>query len=387
MRAIKSPKRVLYHLQRRRRWLKDIHLGEVIDAYRSYRRFISFSPTEKTILIVEPNEYHAEILPGYVKYFQDLGFKVVLITRKENLDSLLFSRFIDAWLPRIHCMNPFFMKASLNSKKISEYELVFISSNIFGEKNGYWGSYFQYLNNTPKGRNGYLTVEHSLGFMPESPHEIVDRTRIVMLTRCERNGFVYPMVNPHYFGNVKMTKLNKERVFITVGAVNSRNRDFSGLVLAVNKLVADGISNFTVLVVGRISDNYNDARLPSQIKLLGHANFHDLYKLMEKADFFLMLLDADNEGNRRYLDGETTGSRQLILGFAKVPLIQKEFAKAYGLTGNNAIIHQDNRLDIPMKKAINLSDEEYNEKRKNLLMLSEQIYQESLDNLKERVCY
>ena len=42
---------------------------------------------KRTVLIFEPNRYHFECLPGYAKYFIDLGYNVDILSRKFGFDS------------------------------------------------------------------------------------------------------------------------------------------------------------------------------------------------------------------------------------------------------------------------------------------------------------
>ena len=42
---------------------------------------------KKTVLIFEPNNYHFECLPGYTKYFIDLGYNVDILSLNNSLDS------------------------------------------------------------------------------------------------------------------------------------------------------------------------------------------------------------------------------------------------------------------------------------------------------------
>ena len=43
-----------------------------------------FKPRKNSVLLIEPNPYHGEIQPGFVKYFQDLGYNVDIFMRLEN---------------------------------------------------------------------------------------------------------------------------------------------------------------------------------------------------------------------------------------------------------------------------------------------------------------
>jgi hypothetical protein len=55
---------------------------------------------ERSVLIVEPNAYHGEILPGLAKYFQDLGFNVDLFLRSRNVADSAFCAYPQDKLPR-----------------------------------------------------------------------------------------------------------------------------------------------------------------------------------------------------------------------------------------------------------------------------------------------
>ena len=39
---------------------------------------------DKTVAIIEPNPFHAETIPGYIKYFIDLGYNVDVFLTIEN---------------------------------------------------------------------------------------------------------------------------------------------------------------------------------------------------------------------------------------------------------------------------------------------------------------
>jgi len=106
---------------------------------------------------------------------------------------------------------------------------------------------------------------------------------------------------------------------------------------------------------------------------------------MEKADFFLTLLDPENKENRKYLSESSTGSAQLILGFIKPCLINEEFANAYKFNENNAITYKHNNLAEAMQAAILLKAYEYKKMQSELKILADNVYTESLNNLKTTI--
>jgi hypothetical protein len=106
---------------------------------------------------------------------------------------------------------------------------------------------------------------------------------------------------------------------------------------------------------------------------------------LDDADFFLPLLDPDNPGHRRYLSGETTGSRQLILGFGVVPVINEVFADAYRFDETNAVLYPAKDLAGAMLRSIRMSPDEYAQRRGGLAKLAEEVRRESLRNLADRL--
>jgi hypothetical protein len=107
---------------------------------------------------------------------------------------------------------------------------------------------------------------------------------------------------------------------------------------------------------------------------------------MRKSDFLLSLLDPDNPDHNRYITLGTSGSFQLIYGFSKPCLIAEKFAAVYGFSSENAVVYKENKeLGAAMLKAMDMKEDEYGSIRKNLIALSDDIYQRSLENLKRAV--
>lgn len=63
-------------------------------------------------------------------------------------------------------------------------------------------------------------------------------------------------------------------------------------------------------------------------------------------------------------------------------LIHEKFANIHGFNDNNSILYDSNdELMNSMKKAINLSNNDYSELQKNLKIFSNSLYEKSLNNL------
>jgi hypothetical protein len=382
--VLKQPRRGVDYMAQVWKRIAAFQWRESIESVKSMYRFMRQEVPANSVLIVEPNMFHGEILPGFCRYFQELGFNVTLLVRRENFHSGIFCRYPNG--PRIFCFGKLGMKLALKSKRVSKFRMVLLTSTIFAEKYIFFGFYFDYLGFAPRSNNGYLVIVHHFPeVLPLIESGAIDMKRILLLSNYRDNKYTVPMLNPHYFGLVKHPDRHETARFITVGTISSRNRNFSLLISSVNQLLSKGIRNFEIVVVGRGVTRDPSMKLPENVIILGELSFKDLFNKVEDSDYFLPLLDPRCEGHRRYLAGETTGSRQLILGFAKVPVIHELFAIAYNFTANNSFLHGDDGLAAAMEQAIHASREQYKRMQADLLALARQVHDESLYNLRTKL--
>lgn len=353
------------------------HWPEVLLGVFSFLRLLRLRVDSKTVLLVEPNPYHSEILPGFCKYFQDLGYEVVVFCRHANVRDDAFCR--SPARPRRLVFSPTTMRWALRRRKVGSFDFVLFTSNqFFSQDVRFWGEYIVYLGFVPRPRYGVFYVEHT--FHPERKGLVNDTRDLFLLTSDCHNGLSLPMLNPHYFGDVKQTSLNKgKRIFISVGGITSKNRNTTLLFDAVREL--EKRYAFEVWLVGFAKESSLLESLPGSVRILGRLPFEEMFQCIEKSDFFLPLLDPANDSQRRYLRGKSSGSRQLILGFAKVPVIHSAFAKAYGFSERDSILHGEGGFAEAMERALALSEDEYASRRKGLQALAAAVYQESLANL------
>ena len=330
---------------------------------------------ENSVLIVEPNPYHGEILPGFVKYFRELGFSTDLLLRNENNVDDIFCRFENK--PKVINGTAEELRNILKKDTISQYEYVFLSSSAFWEADFFIGSYINYLGFIPKAKNGIMMIEHHIEpYLQEYNEEEYLRNNRLFTLSGFRNTL---MLNPHFFGeNIKITpKSDKTVRFAAVGG-NCKNYD---LLLSAVSYLAERKYDFTVTIVGR-----GEITIPDNIKeyaeFKGYLNYEDMYSVVEKADYLLPLLDYSIQDHHRYIEGTTTGTRQLVMGFLKPCVIEDHFAPNYGFNERNSILYKNNNLVDGMIRAIELSNKDYKDLQKNLEKLEQQIYKISVENLK-----
>jgi hypothetical protein len=113
---------------------------------------------KKSVLIVEPHFEHGECLPGWTKYFQDLGYTVDIFTRYENFAEKPFCRYPNP--PRIFAGSLSILKKWLGDKRIAEYEVCFLASSIIWDFPPHM-HFFDYLEFILQGKLGCLFIDHA----------------------------------------------------------------------------------------------------------------------------------------------------------------------------------------------------------------------------------
>ena len=356
-----------------------------------YLKLLFGKVPEKTVLLAEPNAFHGECLPGYVKYFRDLGYNVVILCRYANYKEDPFCRFAEK--PIRYCLTIWGMRKYLRSRKVKEYEYVLLTSarSYLKEYRYYW-RYSDFLKMLPEGKRGVGLIEHEFGAesygefwnkqTEESKYlkELLEHTFVL-------TGFVYkdreiPMLNPHYFGDIKPKQnlSDGKRIFIAVGKISDGTRNYPQLFEALLKLPEE--FDYEIRVIGSGTLDCIPEKLRSKFKILGRLDFEDMYRNLEEADFFLPLLDPGRQC--AYLNYCTTGSRQLILGFNMISLMQKALADHYGFSLDNTVVYDDD-LSGAIMQALTMTNEEYQQMKMNLEKVRKEVEAVSLQNLKERL--
>lgn len=369
-------------IRRKINYVLSVDIFEIFLSIQTFIKLRKIKYLENTVLIIEPNSFHGEILPGYTFYFNKLGYKVTLLVRRENYNQGLFSLFKKDELPNIYCINNLFLKFLFRKKM--NFDFVFFTSTMISEKYGYFGHVFSYFKNSTVGKFGTIFTEHNFdSLIPQIEASNVYLNQLTLLSPLKNEKYKsIAVVNPNYFGEIPVgKKLNSKKTFIAVGSINQRNRNIDLLFDMVDTIGREYDDDFEVLIVGRGVEKEMFPNLPKQIVILGELSFNDLFKVLNIADYFLPLLDPTFSGHKRYLNGETTGSKQLILGFSLVPVVHAEFASVYGFSDDNSILYNDN-FTMAIKDAILLDDKKYLEKRNNIIDLALEVRAESQKNLK-----
>lgn len=338
-----------------------------------------FKPLPKSVLIIEPNPYHGEIQPGFVKYFQDMGYNVDIFLRLENYLENPFARYANN-PPRMFFGTAPVIRDWVNNLQGDEYEYVFLSSSAFWNMPEYYGAYLDFLGQEPKSKHGLILVEHNTNpcLVEYNELDYLKSGRVFALLEHDN----VPMLNPHYFGSVDKHNLNKVTEFVAVGIRGSLSEAM--LTNATKYLFDKGYKNFIIKIIGKGTFQV-PPDLQKHILFLGRLNYKEMFDAVNNADFLLALLDSTNPVFERFLTKSAiTGSLQLSLGFNIPMIIEKAFADLYDLNDTNAITYTHG-LESAMQHALDMDEKQYNVLKSNLDKLQKSTYNNSLNNLKNAI--
>ncbi len=346
-----------------------------------FQSFIYHDIASKTILMIEANDYHGECLTGMAKYFLDMGYNVDVIMTPDGAALAPFGNFQDA---RINIFQLYRedIQRIMSSDIIEKYSHVYINSDRITNRS-YYELYKQDLK-FPVGK--FIVMCHSLENFHFNNFEDPRFCGITLANLPPVKDLNCRVVNSHYFGDfAKHTKGDITR-FICVGNIESKRKNHSYLIDAVDSLLSRGITNFKVSVVARIGTLDIPKHIKPYIDFKGRLSYPDMFREISNSDFFLTLLDPENEAHNRYITGGTSGSFQLMHGF-NIPLVIPQYFATdfYGLNKSNCICydHQSQSLADVMADAIAMDADKYSQIKSELKQLSASIEKSSLENLRD----
>ena len=212
-----------------------IYLKEYQFCFNNFFNFLN-EINKNEILIIEKYPFHGECIPGFIKYFQDLGYK--------NIDILINTK-----LNKLRPLNISFFNNKLN---IFEYSSNLIEDFItLGMCNYYKICLFTTLEFKKKDKiRLYLYNKHNFKKLIVF-HELFHINEkdilyynIIVLKKFKNDIHVYE-VNPHFFGEYKFHNKSKITNFIIVGGIESFRKNFFILFDGIEKLINDKIFNIS----------------------------------------------------------------------------------------------------------------------------------------------
>ena len=336
-----------------------------------------------TFIVWEPcSKSHSEVVPGYVKYLLNLGYHVSVIVNPMHYKSGLFSRFKDENLT-LNKMSRKQVKEFFHKNDLSDVEGVLVTtSGKLCDSIHYEQCYETF--NPQVDKSKLFFVEH------ECKHSVdagTWRENLITLRELNSKGAKSVVVNPHYFGEVKLTPKNQEVVnFVTVGAIQGKKKNNDLIIDSVRKLHEQGIKNFKITVIGKGHLKKLPKELQQYFDIKGRLPFNKMYDELEKADFMITSYNEKDPMHIRYNTTGTSGNFQLVYGFTKPCVIIESFGAINGFDNSNSILYKsDEDFANALIKGINMTPEDYSEMQNNLKKYSDNLYKKSENNLKNLI--
>ena len=125
---------------------------------------------------------------------------------------------------------------------------------------------------------------------------------------------------------------------------------------------------------------YRPIRRVSELEVTGKIPFSTLFSLIDASDF--IALNVYERVADDFSSIQTSGSKQLSLGFLKPCIIEKSMADYYGFDETNAVVYEKGEFVEALERGISMSEEEYAEMVGALRVLRDKIREKSLENLR-----
>ena len=347
---------------------------------KAIKEIVHFAATpirDNSVLLVELNQCHGEVLTGMANVFLALGYNVDVILTKAEFDMKVFAR-IDNPNLRAFPLSKHAALFILNSNIVNQYKYIYLNSDIvYSDKK----LTAELLHNIPFDKSKILQMFHRI---ENADNPIYGSMKRLMLADLPINQENFTIVNAHDFGVKWVHTKNEVTNFIIVGMIDKKRKNYDLLINSVQNLVNEGITNFKVTIVAR-SGSLED--IPKELQpyfdFKGKLDYEALWCEMEEADFFLTLLDPENPEHDRYITVGTSGSFQLIYGFRVPAIIAEKFTSVHRFNSSNSVVYGENsELTSAMKYAISMNNQEYNKLQANLAETADEFKKDSLNNLK-----
>ena len=337
---------------------------------------------DKTVLYIEVNNCHGEVIPGMVKYLSELGYKVDILISANLADIMDFSVLPPKSVNKIYKTDYPTMKAIFQSEKIKEYEYCFLNSSIIYGSPGNYFSFFELFPECKKKKKGFIMLEHHLESLNQT---MLTENRVLQLADIKlKDGKSPVFCNSHYYGKISNHTKNNQVNFLSIGTLILARRNPQLLFDGIKSLLERGYTNFKITLVGRsIPFDGISCEILNHIDCKGRISYQDMFEEIKKADFLLTLLDPAIEAHNRYIECGTSGTFQLSYGFEIPCIIPEKFAATHFFNRSNSIIHKDaSDFAEALIRCIEMKEAEYDSVKEALKLTAEVIRTKSRENLR-----
>lgn len=345
------------------------------------------------VLIVEPHNYHYEVLPGVVHYFYELGYKIYLLVRdKAQIDDAFINvPYKDSIHVDVYCNDE--LRSRLKDSSIEEFTFIFFNSLEYfhGEDKD---RLLDYLGYVPHTKCGIMGIYHNPDMITDADLPLIEENRIFTLSSCSYKNYKLPILSAFYFGEIKKKEeISKKRKALFIGESNDR--------VKVERTIGEWIkryknSNIEIGYIGACNQKKEllsrmfhtlkgnaDIRGWRHIIKYGRLSFYQMYKYIGESDFLLFYPNLAG-GGKAFLHGKTSGTKQLSIGFLKPCILHEDIAIAFGIPLDACVTFRKT-LEEAMRKIDEMKEDDYKLMVGNLETYREAALKESRNNLEHSI--
>lgn len=339
-------------------------------------------PDGRTFILWEPSSRsHGEVLPGYAHYLLDLGYRVVVLVTPARLDEGLFDRFRHPDLSLVPMASRKVRRLLGSGYAAPAAGLMITTAGKLTDDGDYRQAAKDLLGSGAPDR--VLQVVHDA-----RPAIAAGKWAPSFITLRDLEDPDHPsaVVNPHRFGTVEATGRNARTVFLMVGAARAKRRNQNLVYDALEALLARGITDFELRLVGKKDKAAIPAALRDHVVKLGRVSFSDLYREVETCDFLLTAFQPDNPLHDFYRTTGTSGAFQLSYGFAKPCVVEQSFVGGTALCDRNAVVYSgDAGMVRALETCARMSEADYETMQTALQDAAERLWLSSRDRLERLI--
>ena len=360
----------------------------------------------KKIALMEPNDFHGEVVAGLVGYFVDIGYMCDVYLRSGNyaeLEGIKFGPSVK--LIRYQLDEAY---SILNSEKMQEYDFVFFTSMELS-LDGDVHHFLKHIGCEVKSRYGVMGMYHTTSFIRFfKDEEMARQGRLFCISDFQKNVEGLQALSPSYFyfreKCVGVKRKNRPVKILSLGSM----MDYEKMAQAYFKLskaqkkelvvVHSGgpfarkrksisIRKVAYAILAKINPKYYVKEFYYAVEEAGRLSFSDLLDLVEDMDYLFFRVDYHGYDGMHYLSLSTSGSKQMALAMNILPICTLWTSELYGF--KDCSVTFDNDLHGCFERILSMTDEEHETLLAVLERRHQQVYQESIDVLKntiERIC-
>lgn len=361
-------------------------------------------------MIIEPNPFHGEVIPGVIHYFNLLGYKIKLFVRNELIkEKLIPNVFFDG---EISTFNTKDVKQIFDTDNINEYDFIFFTSLEYQNEEDLLVDFVTYNDLDIHTKYGILGIYHSINFLNIfGTRSLAEEGRVFCLSEFQRIMPSINVLNPHYFKDLNYVEENMLRepkdivkiamlgnMFksdIVAKAVKKLSKKEKGKIRffhtggqkrkGFKKNIKKKFKLIIYYLLSKINDRWEGRVFEDKVIEMGRLDFPDLFDFLGKIDYLLMPLDHHTYEGMHYISVSTSGTKQISLGMGIPVICNETIGKQYGFDSDNAILYTENQLEDALRKVLEIKANECNRIKSNLQETADKIAKESLDNLKRTI--